>query len=278
MLTVDTGGWMKIKSLVAVALQISFLAIELAALELSFLRTIRTPVLVATPFLFCVLLLRSQYFGDPWGTDTTKGISNGTKWRVSVTTIVLSLGLPVIFVFLATSGGSRSAVLAMFLGAPGHLRPHYGLVPDTLTQIVCLPGIPILLVAIPQFLHSHGRVWRENSPVPTWLAGFAAVLTVVYILTLHFGFGGLAKTPVGALSVAAFGTGILLAPFYRIVISACWESGITMVFDPGRWWSAWSLAYREMRHAPAEDVVSSGALGTEDVRIPADGSEPAPES
>ncbi len=266
---------MKIKLLAVLLLPFLFIAIELAAWQLSFFRPIRTPTLVATPFLYLILVLRSQYFGDLWGTGRAKGISNGTKWRVSVTTVVFSLGLPVIFVFLATSGGSRSAVLAMFLGAPGHVRTHYGLLPDTLSEIVCLLGIPLLVVAMPQFLHSHRRVWRESSPVPAWLAGFAAVFTAVYILTLHFGFGGLAKTPVGALSVAAFGTGVLLAPFYRIVISACWESGIVVVFDPVRWWSAWSIAYREMRHAPAGDVVSSGAVRTEDVRFPADGSESA---
>jgi hypothetical protein len=83
--------------------------------------------------------------------------------------------------------------------------------------------------------------------VPAWLAGFAAVLTVVYLLTLHFDNLGLANVHLGVLSVAAFGVAVVLAPFYRIVASACWESGIAVVFDPVRWWSAWGVAYREMK-------------------------------
>lgn len=91
--------------------------------------------------------------------------------------------------------------------------------------------------------------------MPGWLAGFAAVLTVTYILVLHFDNLGLASWRLGALSVAAFGAAVLLTPFYRTVANACWSAGIAEVFDPVRWWSAWCVVYREMKGANGDDGV-----------------------
>ena len=168
-------------------------------------------------------------------------MGKGARLRISVTTIVFCLGLPSIFVVLATAGESSNGVFAGFTGRPGIYIDFWSPL-----EIVCFFGIPTLMVFIPGLLKSKGRPWRDDSPVPAWLAGFAAVLTAVYILTLHFDNLGLAKWHLGALSVAAFATAVLLAPFYRIVANACWKAGIAEVFDPVRWWSAWLVAYREM--------------------------------
>ena len=250
-------------------LTVLFLAVELGAEQLSFVGPARIPVQLASPFLWLMLFVRYVYLGGTPGSGPPDVIGVGAKWRVSVTTAVFSLSLPVFFVVFATSGASRSAALAMFVGAPGQLRLHYGLIPETLCEFICLVGIPAFVIAVPEALHSHGGAWRESSPVPAWLAGFAAVLTAVYIINLHFGVGGLAKWPVAGLSVAAFSAAALLAPFYRTVASACWESGITVVFDPGRWWSAWSLAYQEMTRAPVKDVPPRDPSQAEEAYIPA---------
>jgi hypothetical protein len=169
-------------------------------------------------------------------------MGNGAKWRIGLTTMVFVLGLPSIFVVLATAGESSNGVFAGFIGRPGIYLDFWGVL-----ELVCFFGIPMLVVAIPARLHWKGRPWRASSHMPGWLAGFAAALTVAYILALHFDNLGLAKWRLGALSVAAFGAAVLLAPFYRIVANACWEAGIAVVFDPLRWWSECCVACREMK-------------------------------
>jgi hypothetical protein len=213
---------------------------------LSFIpRSVLPAVLIACLFLAVILLVKYEY---------------GTKWRVSVTTAVVALGLPAIFAVLATSGETSSA-FAWFSFRPGtHRDTTIWSVPGA----VCLLGIPMLVVVIPEFLRSKGRPWRDSSPVPAWLAGFAAFLTAAYILTLHFGGGGLAEWHLGALSVAAFGTAVLLAPFYRVVANTCWKAGIAVVFDPVRWWSAWCMAYREMKGTTGGEAGSNDQLQADD--------------
>jgi hypothetical protein len=159
------------------------------------------------------------------------------------------LGLPSIFVVLATAGDSNNGVFAVFIGRPGIYVDFWGPL-----EIICVVGIPMLVVTVPGRLYSKGRPWREESPVPAWLAGFAAALTALYVLILHFDNLGLAKWPLGALSVSAFGVAVLLTPFYRMVASACWKSGIAAIFDPVRWWSAWCIAYREIKGVTGRDV------------------------
>lgn len=174
--------------------------------------------------------------------------------------MVFCLGLPSVFVVLATAGESSKGVFAGFIGRPGIYVDFWGA-----PELLCFFGIPTLVVLIPARLHSKELPWRDSSTVPAWLAGFAAVLTVVYILTLHFDNLGLADWHLGALSVASFGTAVLLAPFYRAVANACWKSGIAVVFDPVRWWSAWCKARREMKG------IAGGEVSTADG--PANGSD-----
>jgi hypothetical protein len=79
--------------------------------------------------------------------------------------------------------------------------------------------------------------------VPGFLAGFAAVLTLIYILALHFDATALPTTRLGILSVAGLGVAVLLAPFFRSVASATWRRGAVMVFDPAQWLSASFIAW-----------------------------------
>lgn len=182
-------------------------------------------------------------------------MTNGAKCRIGVTTALFCLGLPSIFVVLATSGESSNGVFAAFIGRPGIYVDFWGPV-----ELACFLGIPALVVLVPWHLHSKGRSWRDGSPVPAWLAGFASVLTAVYILTLHFDNLGLAKWHLGTLTVAAFATAVLLAPLYRITANACWKAGIAVVFDPVQWWSAWCVAYREMKGTTRDDAGLDGRV------------------
>jgi len=184
-----------------------------------------------------------------------EAMSAGAMWRIAVVAVISILALPVIFVVLATSGGSRSAVLAVLsTHTVAHGWDARALDLAALLEAVCLLGIPVLVVIGPEYLRTRGRAAAASSLVPAWLAGFASVLTAVYIVLLHFvepRNAGLGKSPWGVWSVAAFGVAVLLAPLYRIVARECLQRGLTVVFDPGRWWSAWCGAFREMRSTPA---------------------------
>jgi len=116
-------------------------------------------------------------------------------------------------------------------------------------------AIPVLVIAVPEHLRKRGRATTPNSSVPAWLAGFAAILTWIFLILLHYGgqfmVAALQKTPQGVLSVAAFGVAVLLMPFYRIVAKECLQRGAAVALDPMQWWSAWCAAYGEMRGRPA---------------------------
>jgi hypothetical protein len=174
-----------------------------------------------------------------------EGMTATATWRVAVTVSVFFIGLPVVFVVQASSSWSMKAVLPLFSSLP-----HGGRSLGTLEDLLLL-GVPFLVVAVPESMHAHSR--SASSLVTGWLAGFASVLTAAFILTLHF--GGIAEVQMrtaqmGALSVAAFGLAVLLAPFYRFVASECAQQGIAMVFDPARWCSSGLAAFGEVIRAP----------------------------
>jgi hypothetical protein len=222
----------------ALALGVLISAVELGIVKWSFLRPLSVPVTTVSCLVGCVLPIRYIIFSGK------SELSNGAKWRVSVVTVAFLLGPPAIFVFLATSGGGGGIAVIVKLvgGSPGlHLLLWNG------PEVACLLAITYLVVFIPEILHSNGRTWRTGSPVPGWLAGFAAVAAAAAILVMHFGGGVLAKSHVDALCAAAFGVAALLVPFYRVVANKCWRDGVAVAFDPWQWWSAWRAAYHEMK-------------------------------
>jgi hypothetical protein len=179
---------------------------------------------------------------------TPEGMSATAMWRVAVTVLVFFGGLPVIFVVLASSAWSTSAVLPLFSSLPAGER-GLGVLEELL-----LFGVPLLVVTVPEALHARRRA--ANLLVSGWLAGFASAMTAAFILTLHF--GGIAEAnlrtaQLGALSVAAFGVAVLLAPFYRFVAKECLQQGIAVVFDPARWWSSGFAAFGEALRAPTDE-------------------------
>jgi hypothetical protein len=234
------------------------------------LRPALVPILTAGGILLgllgVVVRLSRPRSGSP------EGMSATAMWRVAVTVVLFCVGLPVIFIVLASNSWSTRAVLPLF----STLSPS-GRWLGLLEELLML-GVALLIVFVPDSLHARGRAAR--SLVPEWLAGFASVLTVAFILLLHF--GGIAEAnlrmaQMGVLSVVAFGVAVLLAPFYRIVAKECLQQGIAVVFDPARWWSAWCAALGEMRRAPADaaepladgtrEPVASGTLaGSEENR------------
>jgi hypothetical protein len=188
-----------------------------------------------------------------------KAVSGPARWRVSLTVTALCFALPVLLAVLVTPTGSHGALTALF-------GPDEGIVSvspsDVLTGLLllCLVVTPGLLIAVPTLLHAKGRASRENSPVPGWLAGLAAVVAAVEIFVLHFLGDLLPKSSLGTLFVAAFAVAVLMAPFFKAVARSCWRGGIMVVLDPVLWWSEWLIAFKEMTANTAEAQVQTAPV------------------
>jgi hypothetical protein len=224
----------------------------------------------ASAWAIALFVLATKYLVlEGWlQSDLPDRMSTSAMWRVAVTINVFCFGLPAVFVFLAASSTSRSAVMGLLSNTPH--AGHWWAVPEEL----CLLGIPALLVVVPEYLHTQGRAAAASSRVPAWLAGFASVLTAAFILSLHYGGSAeaeLRKASPGVLSVAAFGVATLLAPLYRFVVTQCVQQGIAVAFDPGRWWSAWCVVYGEMMGAPTVTAGAGDDARPDTVRALADG-------
>lgn len=218
------------------------------------LRPTLVPIVTAGAALFGVLGVLVRLTGPR--SRSPEGMTAIAMLRVAVTVVVFFVGLPVIFVVLASSDWNISAVLPLFSALPPSGR-WLGLLEE-----VCLFGVPLLVVSVPESLYARGRV--AGPLVSGWLAGLASGLTAAFILALHF--GGIAEVDlrtaqIGALSAAAFAVAVLLAPFYRFVAKECLQQGIAVVFDPARWLSSGFAAFGEVLRAPAvvaDDTVAPG--------------------
>jgi hypothetical protein len=255
--------------------QLSIMALNLGIVVSAVLvKTHVLPTDVATPVLWVLVLtefVTSVRVSLP-GQGPTAG--SWAKWRVGVSLVATWLVLPAVLVALVTSGSSDSAVTRVFANVPSGQR----LTSDLDYFILFL--VPILIILVPEYLHTKDRAGNKDSPVPTWLAGFACAATAIFIISLHFGGGILAKPAIGFLSVAAFGAATLLAPFYQFIASACLKRGAINTMDPWQWWSKWCHAYREMKGrdpaAPVQGDESAAAIqGAVGERAESDPSEHA---
>jgi hypothetical protein len=227
------------------------------------LRPALVPFVTAGAFLLGVLGVVVYLTGPR--SRTPEGMTATAMLRVAVTVVVFFAGLLVSFVVLASSDWSISAVLPLFSTLSPNER-WLGMLEE-----LCLLGVPLLVVAVPESLYARGRV--ASSLVSGWLAGFASVLTAAFIITLHF--GGIAEVhlrtaQMGALSAAAFAVAVLLAPFYRFIAKECLQQGIAAVFDPARWLSSGFAAFGEIIRAPADvpEPVADGMLASRTLAEP----------
>ena len=152
---------------------------------------------------------------------------------------------PVIAAALATSGliGVKAIYTATGGGTQGFGNYWLGII-----ILWCPSAVLGLVVIFPQILHMKKVSWGPERVLPAWLAGFAAVLTWLFVFVLYFNGlhpqGGAAALAVGGVFAA-----VLLAPFYQFLARSCWQRGTAKVFDPREWWSSWSKAYQEVRLA-----------------------------
>jgi hypothetical protein len=188
--------------------------------------------------------------------------SGAARWRISFAVIVFCLGLPVLLAILVAPSAGHGVLTALFGAGEGFVSVSRSDVLDGLFQELCFVAIPGLLIAIPARLHAKGRASRENSLVPRWLAGFAAVAAAGQVFVLHFLGDLLPKSGLGTLSVAAFTIAVLMAPFFKTVASTCWRGRVMVVLDPWLWWSEWLVAFKEMTANTAPPQLETEPLNT----------------
>lgn len=223
--------------------------------------------LSAVAVVVIVALARYCVFGVPGlfpSLRLPEAVGGAARWRVSLVATVFCFGLPVLLSVLVTPSGGHGALTALFGTNQGivSFRPSNFLY---FLLFLCLVAIPRLLIAVPMRLRVKGRAWRQDSLVPGWLAGFAAVVVAGYVFVLHFLGDLLPKSGWGALSVAAFGVAVLVAPFFKTVASSCWRGGVMVVFDPALWRSQWLIASREMTGKPATQLQHVRVTGRDDM-------------
>jgi hypothetical protein len=208
--------------------------------------------LTAVSVVVILALVRYGVFGKTSKRPSVRlpeTVGRFARWRMTLAAMVLCFGLPILLPVLVTSGGIHDALTAL-------INPDQGLVsfrwPDLLEPLLllCLVAIPGLLIVVPAHMRARPRTWREDSLVPGWLAGLAAVVAAGYLFVLHFLGDLLPKSDLVTMSVAAFGIAALVAPFFKAVANSCWRGGVTVVLDPASWWSQWLIAFSEMRAKP----------------------------
>jgi hypothetical protein len=230
------------------------------------------PVATSYSAVVTVVIVRYGAFDKIPRSNSPDNTTSMTMWRVAVTMVAICFGLPAALVMLATSGESLNATLGFTRNSGLGWRVYWD-IPEAL----CLLGIVVLVVVLPEHLRTEDGPPAANSPVPGWLAGFASVLTVAFVFVLHYDVkSGLLKAPLGALTVAAFLVAALLAPFYRLLAQQCRQLGIVVVFDPVQWWSAWCVAYAEITKVTTTDVGDDAQKAAANgAGIPHDGLEQA---
>lgn len=223
--------------------------------------------LSAVAVVTIVALARYCVFGVPGlfpSLRLPEAVGGAARWRVSLAAIAFCFGLPVLLSVLVTPSGSHGALTALFGADHGIVSFSWSNWPYPLL-LLCLVAIPQLLIAVPASLRVKGLAWREDSLVPGWLAGFAAVVAAGYLFVLHFLGDLLPKSGLGTLFVAAFGVAVVVAPFFKTVANSCWRGGVMVVLDPALWWSQWLIASKEMTAKPATQLQHVRVPGRDDI-------------
>lgn len=178
-------------------------------------------------------------------TEREKNMTVGSGWRAAVAVGGMFYVFPLGMILLATSGTAHNIYAKPLSG--GVFTVHHALQSlHSSPPILCLMAVGYLVVFMPvQLRIDEDRQWRAGSHASEWLAGCAAVLSGVFVLLLRRS-GVIPTGRLGPLAIVGFGLGVLLAPFYRLLISEAWKRGVHVVYDPLRWFRSAYLAYQEL--------------------------------
>jgi len=128
-----------------------------------------------------------------------------------------------------------------------------------------------ILVWIPQRLFTIKVDMDDDGDARRILLGLitaaSSALTGVYILILHFRGGQLSKTHWGPLIAGMVFTVVLVGPSYRSLARACWQRGISGIFNLRALRRHWGETLRELENAlnraAERGIASSNESGPE---------------
>ena len=208
--------------------------------------------LIIWALLYLALL---SYFG----TMLSRATASPVAWVLIALGVIFLYSFPPLLAFLATNGGASFAHLLL-------QQVNAGLNWLGILQNLLLILVPVLLIVLPEILRRK-LVGAEKSAtletlLPNQLAFAAALATGLYAITLHFAKGPLAKVSANQLAFAALAVVVLLNPFYKFIVTACWKHGIADVFDPRNWLTKQKELVKLLREAfavPIEDVTPDGS-------------------
>lgn len=147
--------------------------------------------------------------------------------------------------------------------------PAYWFGPQTGSwgEFTILISIPSILVFMPRLIAAT-RPWTETEEdvqvsVSGLLADFAAGLTIVYAVLLHYGNGPLRHSPFDGLAAAIVFTVALLRPLFKAVATQYWRGGATTMLSERK--VAALFVIRAIRDVIAREMVDNGDAHRQDV-------------
>jgi hypothetical protein len=167
-----------------------------------------------------------------------------TVWVIASLTLIYYVIFSPFLVFLATNGNSTAFT---------YLNPltwtHGGWFRST--ELLFLLLAPAFLLLYPAWAH-RWLPWKSTSKQTksfiTRVLSIGAVLSNgIFIFMLHFQRGPLSDVSPGPLAVGILFAVVLLVPYYRSAISACWKSGILHVIDADRWRAVLQTVLKEVQ-------------------------------
>lgn len=170
------------------------------------------------------------------GASLSRITAPSVTWVLIILGIVFLYIFPPLLAFLATNGNADFAHLVVQQFNVGIRWPSFLL---SCLQYLLLTSVPILLIVLPETLRRRLSGVQTPTTVETLLLSQltigATLATGLYAITLHFAKGPLEKLGVDQLVFAAIAVVVLVGPFYRYIVTACWKHGIADVFNPRSW-------------------------------------------
>lgn len=176
--------------------------------------------------------------------------------------LIFSLAFPTIIIFLVTNGDTAAFIFFS---------------PRSSGWMIVLEGFvlslgPSCLFMLPALAHSK-LPWSSTSEttkdvIVRLLAIVAALSGGLFALLLHFDKGALAQANLGPLTVGILFAIALLIPFYRSVITTCWQRGVLHLVDIARLRAAvrdamndwWAAVQPSSKHGAESRKPEAGAL------------------
>jgi hypothetical protein len=197
------------------------------------------------------------------GASLSRTTAPPATWALIVLGIVFLYNFPPLLAFLSTNGNVNFAhlVLQQFNAGISWLSLSLGFL-----QYLLLASVPVLLIVLPETLRRRLAGVEKPTTVETLLLSQltigAALATGLYAVTLHFAKGPLDKLSVNQLTFATIAVVVLLSPFYKYIVTACWRYGIAAVFSPNNWVAKQQELVKLLRKAftvPVESATSDGS-------------------